>query len=62
MTRDKHPKDRAERLRLREKKEQSPRGDNKTKQEAGAINKIRRRTKTKLREKEAIDAVTLNAQ
>lgn len=55
MTRDKHPKDRAERLRLREKKD-------KTKQEAGAINKIRRRTKTKLREKEAIDAVILNTQ
>lgn len=50
MTRDKHPKDRAERLRLREKKDKTTKD--------GATSKVRRRIKAILKEKEATDEVS----
>lgn len=49
MTKTKHPKDRAERLRLREKKER--------KKEPGA-GKVRRQVKSAIREKEAEDEIS----
>lgn len=51
MTKTKHPQDRRERIKLREKK--------RNKKEDGATGEVRRRAKNSLREKEAEDEITI---